>query len=155
MNLIIREATLEDAKYLSEFRYRMFTEMKPEADFSQIREELIRESEAYFSARTGSSEIYSVVVAADGKVVGGGTLMCQERPPSVRALKNIVGDICNVFVEPECRSHGIARRIMEALHAEGEARGVKRFVLSASEFGEPLYKKIGYTVNRRFMEKDL
>lgn len=155
MGIIIREAKAEDIGYLAEFRYRMFSEMKPESDLAPVREALIRDAAVYFKNRIGSPEVFSVVAVAEDKVVGGGTVMLQERPPSIRALKNIVGDIFNIFVIPEYRSQGIARRMMETLHAEAQKRGAKRVVLTASQFGEPLYRKLGYAVNPTYMEKDL
>jgi len=155
MDILIREANAEDAQHLATFRYLMFSEMKPETDLTPVREAFIVEATAYYENAVGRQDIYSAVATAEGKVVGCGTLILKERPPSIRALKNIVGDILNIFVTPEFRHQGIAKQIMETLHAEAQHRGAKRVVLTASQFGEPLYRKLGYTVNPSFMEKDL
>ena len=57
----------------------------------------------------------------------------------------------NVYVSATHRKQGLARRLMDAMHAYCRAEGIERVVLNASTFGKPLYDAMGYVVTEEPM----
>lgn len=152
MDVCIRSATKEDTGMMALYRYLMFAEMDPDSDLSGAKAEILRGTEAFYHAHETDPELYSVVAVTDGKVIGCGSIQFQERPPSVRAINNILGYIFTIYVEQEHRRKGIARRIMEALHEKATQRGAGLLALNASQYGKPLYQQMGYEPNPTHME---
>lgn len=54
------------------------------------------------------------------------------------------GFIFNVYTAPAHRKRGLARLLMDAMHAWGRAEGLERVVLNASAAGLPIYESMGY-----------
>ena len=50
----------------------------------------------------------------------------------------------NVYVRPDQRGQGLARRLLERVLDECAAHGVTQVSLHASEAGRPLYEKLGF-----------
>ncbi len=79
-----------------------------------------------------------VIARLDGKAVGCG---------AVRSLDGAVGEVKRVFVQPECRRMGIARRIMAMLEDQGLRNGFTTLRLeTGTEQPEAvaLYESLGY-----------
>lgn len=78
------------------------------------------------------------IARLDGKAVGCG---------AVRSLDGAVGEVKRVFVQPECRRMGIARRIMAMLEGQGLRNGFTTLRLeTGTEQPEAvaLYESLGY-----------
>lgn len=54
-----------------------------------------------------------------------------------------------VFVDPQSVRQGIGRRVMERLEADACAQGIRRFQLTATLPGVPLYEALGYCSSAR------
>lgn len=75
-------------------------------------------------------------------------------------VRNIVGEgeITNVAVAVDYRGQGLARRLMEALLAQGTAMGITDFTLEVRDGNEPairLYESLGFVqegLRRNFYE---
>ncbi len=52
--------------------------------------------------------------------------------------------LADVFVLPAHRGQGLARQMLEALHAHPELQGLRRWVLFTRDM-QPLYAKLGWT----------
>ena len=52
--------------------------------------------------------------------------------------------VVNVYVEPEWRRRGFARRLMQTLMHWARERGIERVVLHASRDGRALYEELGF-----------
>jgi len=52
--------------------------------------------------------------------------------------------VYNVYTEPAHRRQGLARRIMDAIHAWCRDEGIASVALNASADGRPLYESMGY-----------
>jgi GNAT superfamily N-acetyltransferase len=59
--------------------------------------------------------------------------------------------VVNVYIEPEYRRQGLARRLMEAILAWSREQGVERVSLHASTMGQPLYEALGFTRSNEFV----
>ena len=52
----------------------------------------------------------------------------------------------NVYVERSHRRRGIARLVMEAIHAWCREERIESLALNASRFGQSMYESLGYVV---------
>ena len=76
----------------------------------------------------GRARFVFVVARIDGRAVGCG---------AVRELDPLVGEIKRMFVRPEHRGRGIARRVLSALEAEATGLGYKSYGWQANLRGNP------------------
>jgi GNAT superfamily N-acetyltransferase len=77
-----------------------------------------------------------VAETATGEVVGTG----------VATVNGPVGWIGTIWVAPAWRGHGVGRLLTEAPIEAAEDAGCRTLVLVATEVGQPLYERLGFTV---------
>jgi GNAT superfamily N-acetyltransferase len=139
----LRPATLDDADALVHHRIAMFTEMGVPLDAPAL--------DAVFRpwlAEMMPKGVYRawVVERDDAGVVSGGGITILHWPPGPRYLNDRLAFVYNVYTEPDHRHRGLARMVMDAIHAWCRADGIRSIALNASRFGQPLYEAMGYTV---------
>jgi GNAT superfamily N-acetyltransferase len=67
-------------------------------------------------------------------------------PPGPLYSSGRLAFVYNVYTEPEHRRHGLARQVMDVLHAYCREAGIGSVALNASIFGRTLYESMGYRV---------
>ncbi len=140
----IRSATLADVPIIVHHRQAMFTEMDVSGDHKTSTERFVE----WLQAALPSQNYFGWLVETEsGEVVAGGGVSLLPRPPSPEDLNSHWAFVYNVYTEPAHRRRGLARRIMETIHAWCRARGLKTVALNASGFGRPLYEALGYQPN--------
>jgi GNAT superfamily N-acetyltransferase len=81
-------------------------------------------------------------------VAGAGVVLREQLPFPVdggRAIRSgEQGLVINVYTEPAYRRRGLAERVMRALLAWSETRGLASVILHASDDGRPLYERLGF-----------
>jgi GNAT superfamily N-acetyltransferase len=82
--------------------------------------------------------------SADGGVAGGGGITIIPWPPGPRYAGDRLAFVYNVYTEPTQRRRGLARLIMETIHAWCRHEGIGSMALNASRDGKPLYEAMGY-----------
>ena len=85
-----------------------------------------------------------LVEGPDGEVVGGGGITILPWPPGPRYVGNTLAFVYNVYTEPPHRRRGLARLIMDTIHAWCRDQGITSMALNASRDGKPLYEAMGY-----------
>lgn len=137
----VRTASLADADTLIAHRIGMFTDMGVETDAAVLGPAFGR-----WLADVLPSGVYRawLVETADGVVVGGGGITVLPWPPGPRYLGDRLAFVYNVYTEPAHRHQGVARMVMDAIHAWCRAAGVTSLALNASKDGRPLYEALGY-----------
>lgn len=146
----IRRATPADAPLLAQHRIGMFRDMG-RLDAS-AEESLWRSAAEYFNTALESGEYVGwIAVSADDPAapIGGAGLQLRTllpRPDATgrRVLVGPEAIVLNVFVEPEWRRRGVAKRLMQALLEWARANRIARVVLHASDVGRPLYESLGF-----------
>ena len=141
MSYTIRAATISDIPHVVRHREAMFRDMRIPAEFEAMASAMDLWLRHAIPARTYQGWM---AVSADGLIVAGGGLIVIPWPPGPISLDPRCGFIFNVYTEPAHRNHGLARRVMEAMHEWCRAEGIERVVLNASTFGKPLYEAMGY-----------
>ena len=75
---------------------------------------------------------------------GGGGITIIPWPPGPSYAGDRLAFVYNVYTEPAHRRRGLARLIMETIHAWCRAEGIGSVALNASRDGKPLYESMGY-----------
>src|SRR3982750_914715 len=128
----LRAGTLDDCEALIHHRVAMFQDMGLEFD----AQALAREYGAWLRAHMTDGDYRAWVIEdANRAIVAGGGLSILPWPPGPRYFAGRVGFVYNVYTEPPQRGHGLARRLMEAMHAFCRREGIGALALNASQFG--------------------
>ena len=140
---VLRPATETDIPVLAYQRCAMFeaTGLLHAADGGELETAVRRYLEEAMPAGT----FHAWLVEAGGVVVAGGGLQLrtlQARPGFVRGEPE--GLVVSMWTEPAHRRRGLGSRVLEALLAWCEARGIRRLTLHASAEGRPLYQRYGF-----------
>jgi GNAT superfamily N-acetyltransferase len=138
---IVREATLADVDVLVRHRIAMFTDMGVPLDAASL--------EASFRAwlaETMPAGTYRAWLAEDttGTVAAGGGITVLPWPPGPQYMGSRLAFVYNVYTEAAHRRRGLARLIMDVIHAWCRDNGVASIALNASRDGLPLYQSMGY-----------
>ncbi len=145
----VRRATLADLDALVHHRVRMFEDM----GVTSASEEGAAMPGAYrrwLEEHLPRNQYVAWVVEDAGSleraVVAGGGATVIPWPPGPRYPGTRLAFVYNVYTEPAHRGRGVARLIMDAIHAFCRAEGIRSVALNASVFGRPLYESLGYGV---------
>jgi GNAT superfamily N-acetyltransferase len=90
-----------------------------------------------FSFHFGQSYFYPIVAEVDDRIVGCG----------IGILHGTISWLGTIIVVPEHRRQGIGQKITKHLIQHCREQGCATQLLTASEMGEPLYKKLGFRTN--------
>jgi len=93
--------------------------------------------------RQGDSLVAEVAVI-DGQVVGMAWMVIFERVPDFADRQRLTAEVQSVYVTPAYRGRGLGRRLVDALCAAADARGVPRILVTASARSIPLYSRLGF-----------
>ena len=140
----VRAATLADGAVLARHRIGMFTDMAVPLDAAKID----REFRAWL-ATTMPAGTYRAWLAetAGGEIAAGGGITIIPWPPGPTYPGDRLAFVYNVYTEPSHRRRGLARLIMETIHAWCREEGIGSVALNASQDGRPLYETMGYAVS--------
>jgi len=148
MSYSIRPAVIGDIPHIVQHREQMFRDMGIPAEFEDMGAAMELWLRHAIPAKTYQGW---VATSHTGEVVAGGGLIVIPWPPGPMSMDPRCGFVFNVYTQPAHRKQGLARQLMEAMHAYCRAEGLERMVLNASEFGKPLYEDMGYVPTREPM----
>ena len=143
MSYLIREATLDDVDVLVRHRIGMFTDMGLALDVPALDTAFRR-----WLAERMPAGIYRawLVEAEDNAIAGGGGISILPWPPGPNYMGDTIAIVYNLYTEPAHRRRGLARRLMNTIHAWAADHGITSVALNASRDGQPLYESMGYQV---------
>jgi GNAT superfamily N-acetyltransferase len=144
----VRAATLADIDALTHHRLGMFTDMGTMFD-APVIDRMFR---AWLRDMMPAGEYLAWVCeagpagAAEGAViVAGAGITLLKWPPGPSPLRSErIGFVYNVYTEPPHRKRGLARRLMETIHAWCAEHGVAAVALNAAPDARHLYESMGY-----------
>jgi GNAT superfamily N-acetyltransferase len=141
MTYRIRAAALDDMDALVRHRLAMFVDMGLSFDAPAL-DRLFRA----WLATMMPAGIYRawLVETESAEIVAGGGLSVVPWPPGPRYMGDKLGVVYNLYTEPAHRRRGLARRLMQTIHAWCRDAGVASVALNASQDGRPLYESMGY-----------
>lgn len=94
-----------------------------------------------FSFHFGHSYFYPVAAEVDNKIVGCGICM----------IHGSVSWLGTIIVLPDYRRQGIGQKITSTLIDYCRRKGCTSHLLTASEMGEPLYKRLGFEIQATYV----
>ena len=139
----VRPATLDDVDTLVRHRIAMFVDMGVPLD-----EPLLGRMFRDWLAATMPAGTYHAWLVETGarEIAAGGGISVLPWPPGPRYMGDKLAFVYNVYTEPAHRRRGVARLLMDEIHAWCRAAGIKSMALNASVDGQPLYEAMGYQV---------
>ncbi len=139
----IRPATLNDVEALVHHRVAMFTDMSTPMDADAVAHAFRIWVRRMLPAGTFRGW---VVETPSGEIVGGGGITVLPWPPGPQFSGDRIAFVYNVYTEPGHRRRGLARRVMETIHAWCLEAGITSAALNSSAEGQPLYESLGYRI---------
>lgn len=134
----LRRAIPADAALIAAQRESMFADMGVE--YSEDTAQFVPWVEPRLSAGT-----YLGWIVEHGEVaVAGAGLMILDWPPHFIDPQPLRSYLLNVYTHPQHRGRGLARMLTQTALQETQRRGIRIMSLHASEFGRPLYEKLGF-----------
>lgn len=147
----LRRASIADVDALVRHRIRMFEDMGRMSDPGVDADRLIAEYREWLVRVMPDDTYVSWVVEDDSpdatrRIVAGGGATIIPWPPGPTYPGSRLAFVYNVYTEPEHRGRGLARRVMHEIHEFCRVHQIRSIALNASEFGQPLYEAMGYSV---------
>lgn len=154
---LIRLATESDAAMIARQRVQMFqdNELVPVGTWEQLE----RDSAQWTARklREGSYIGWLVEENAVGslndepRVIGGAGVWFMEWPPHWIHPEPMRGYLLNVYVIPEARRRGLAKKLVGLATEECIRRGLHLAVLHASKMGHPIYEELGWKMSNEMV----
>jgi len=144
----IRRATLEDAPILIDLRLAFQRELEP-IDDAAAWEQHVQAVRRYITERLASGELSMWVAESEDEIVATGALILEPKPPTQKNPAGLEAFVFNMYTVPEWRGKGLASRILDEMVSFAKEREAGRIWLYASEQGEPVYARAGFTIKRR------
>ncbi|MBO4523570.1 GNAT family N-acetyltransferase [Ruminococcus sp.] len=135
----------QNAAGLTDIRMQYLLEDFPEMTAEQA--EHIREKLPEYYAEHLNCDFFAYIAEDNGTIIGSAFLVLIEMPPNSNFPNGKIGNVLNVYVNPQYRRQGIAKALMELLIADAKNMSLDYIELKASSDGYPLYKKLGFKEN--------
>jgi GNAT superfamily N-acetyltransferase len=140
MNL--RAATTSDIAQLVKMRLEYLTEdhggMLPEH-----RDRLQKDLPGYFSKNLEGS-LLAYIAEHEGVIVSTVFMVITEKPGNPHFLSGKTGLLLNVYTKSEYRRQGLAGGLINLAIEDAKKLDLAHIELSATPYGYPLYKKLGF-----------
>jgi GNAT superfamily N-acetyltransferase len=143
--VVYRRAQLSDVPALVACRLRFLNELNSHAEDDEAR--VVQESiRRYFTKAIPSGEFVAWVAELDGELVATSGLVVWQQPARYGGVESgRLGYLLNFYTVPEARRRGIATRLLTEIIWEARSLGLRHLSLHASEAGESIYRKAGFT----------
>ncbi|TFI57978.1 GNAT family N-acetyltransferase [Sphingomonas parva] len=140
----LRAITPDDFETIRRHRLAMFREGgRPAVAIAAMAEPF----GLWLRPRLDDGRYFGWIAQGDGGEVAAGIGMMEiDWPPHwLHPTTGRRGYVLNLYVEPQYRRRGLARRMVAAAMDEGRARGLEYMILHPSEQGRPLYESLGWS----------
>jgi len=134
----LRAATAADAAHIAAQREAMFTDMGTEY------RETVAQFAPWVKRHLQAGTYVGWFVEQGGQVVAGAGLLLHDWSPHFLDPQPLRAYLQNVYTLPEHRGRGLARALTQQAIAETRSRGIRTLSLHASQYGRPLYEKLGF-----------
>jgi GNAT superfamily N-acetyltransferase len=149
----VRPATLDDVDTLVHHRVGMFSDMGTLFDVTAIEnafrawlaEMMPAGTYRAWVVETGSEgQAEAGHRGRSGEIVAGGGITILPWPPGPNYVGGRIAFVYNVYTERSHRRLGLARLVMDTIHAWCRKNGIGVIALNTSQEGRPLYEAMGY-----------
>jgi len=155
LDVLIRPATPDDIPELLRHRRGMYEDMG--YNDGETLAAMVSTCKPYLAAALANGTLHGWLACAEEKVVAGGVVLVSPWPSHPYDLECRRATILNVYVYPEFRRKGIARRLMQTTIDWCRKEGFAAVYLHASKNGRPLYETLGFepTTEMRLRLKEI
>ena len=138
----IRPATTDDLDALVHHRVAMFTDMGVAMDATALGDA----SRAWLHAAMQAGDYRAWVAETPaGEIAAGAGISLLRWPPGPGTTGvTRLAFVYNVYTEPAHRKRGLARSLMETIHAWCAGQGIPALALNAASDARHLYESLGY-----------
>lgn len=144
MNITIKKAEIDDIELLVKWRIEVLREVF-EIPFDLSLDELRDENEKYYLSELASGGHIACFAYLDGEIIGCGGVCIYREMPSPDNLTGMCAYLMNIYTRPDYRKMGVGNEIVNWLIKRAEEKEITKIYLEASEAGEKLYRKIGFS----------
>ena len=142
----VRIATVEDLDLLVRHRRSMWEAIAEiPAQDHDVADRVYRR---WARARMRSGRFVGLIVEVAGKVVASGCVWLMDVQPRPGKRGTTAAYLLSMFTEQGHRGEGHATRIVRAAIRWAKARDIPVVTLHASDFGEPVYRRLGFERTR-------
>jgi predicted acetyltransferase len=140
-----RRLTIKDIDIFIELRFAYLLSEFKSSNFE--KDEIEKNLKTYFNKYISTDNFIGIICESDTKTISVAYLHISERLPNPNFINGKIGTLMNVFTFPEYRNNGIATELIKIIIEEARKEDVKMIELSATEYGEKMYRKIGFKVS--------
>ena len=98
----------------------------------------------YYERHLPDGSHIACIASVNGEMAGSGGVCFQEEMPS--------SDLMNIYVRPDYRGRGVARRIVRWLVGQALAQGISKIYLETSDVARKLYADLGFGYMKDMMK---
>lgn len=142
--LILRRATPADAALITHQRHAMFAEVRPKTESALLDMMDVNFLPWVRTKLENGTYLSWFYINEAAEVIAGAGLWLMEWPPHMFDVNPVRGYILNVYTEPNYRGRGLARTLTQECIDYCRAQSIKMVTLHASQFGKPIYDKMGF-----------
>lgn len=147
MEIIYRNATINDMDFLVESRLDFIHVLKSEADYQVLKNSI----QNYFENGFKENQFDIILAEYENSVIGTGIIFYYNAVPSSFNPWGKNAYITSMFVNDNYRRRGIATIIIDKLIQISKSKGYHVFILQESDMGRALYEKYGFQEGRKGM----
>jgi ribosomal protein S18 acetylase RimI-like enzyme len=140
----IRRAHLADLDTLVELRLRFRADVEC-SDYDPTTDPRTDDTRRFYERTIETGEHVVWLAECEGATVGCTAVTLIPVPPRNHAGVDHDGLVLTVWVDPDHRGRGIARRLMDELLAARAELRIHRLMLKATDVAKPLYESLGFT----------
>lgn len=145
----IRRATVQDAETICHHRLRMFIDSGV-CDESELPA-VIDQFRKWVTPRLENETYLGWLIDEGERSVAGLGMWLMDYAPNFRDARGTRGYLMNMYVAPEMRRRGLARRLVDCAVQEARARQIRVVTLHATKLGRSLYEQYGFKPTTEMM----
>ncbi len=138
----IRRATLKDLEILIDQRRRMFEDIHHRRP-AELKIAVDKYKRWVVDMTKRRRFAGFLAINGKGEAMGGGCVWLKDSQPSPGS-RDRVPYLLSMYTKPQYRGIGIATTIVKEAMAWSKKKGCKTMTLHASEYGRPIYTKLGF-----------
>jgi GNAT superfamily N-acetyltransferase len=148
-----RRATVADSETITRHRKAMFLDAASAPE--SVLEEMGRNFAPWVRRMLLDDKYVGwIITDGDRAIASAGFLRLDWAPHYLDPTGEQRGYVLNVFVEPDYRRRGLAQALMAECLDEARRRGIRVVALHATQKGQPVYRKLGFTTSNEMLFVD-
>jgi GNAT superfamily N-acetyltransferase len=142
--ITLKKATISDIETIIDYRIIFLKEAQgiPGKELEQSLRKSLRQ---YFTKSLENDSFISWIAEYESKLIGISGMVIREQPGNFEIPKGRTGYVLNMFTLKEYRNNGIGSLLFQKLIDEANQRNLDRIELHATQDGEPIYRRFGFT----------